>query len=133
MPHIVHLLLLPLVLLPLLPLAPSWPEAVDSLVWWGREHPTLWAPLVRGALWHLEHLASSPPPAPSPPPPLLSTPPPGERVCVVGGGPAGLHMALMLQDRGFTRVTIFERWLEGLGLMVGWSGLGMWEGRPWTP
>ena len=36
---------------------PSWPNLVDSVIAWGREHPTLWAPLVKRSLAHLEILA----------------------------------------------------------------------------
>jgi choline dehydrogenase-like flavoprotein len=31
------------------------------------------------------------------------------RICIVGGGPAGISAALYLQDAGFTRVTVLER------------------------
>ena len=36
---------------------PSWPNLVDSVIAWGREHPALWAPLIRMYLAHLEILA----------------------------------------------------------------------------
>ena len=32
-----------------------------------------------------------------------------DHVCIVGAGPAGLHMALSLKDKGYTDVTIFEK------------------------
>ena len=37
--------------------SPSWPNLVDSVIAWGREHPSLWAPLVKRSLAHLEILA----------------------------------------------------------------------------
>ena len=38
-------------------LSPSWPNLVDSVIAWGREHPSLWAPLIKTYLAHLEILA----------------------------------------------------------------------------
>ena len=32
-----------------------------------------------------------------------------ERVCIVGAGPAGVHMSLSLKKKGYTNVTIFEK------------------------
>ena len=32
-----------------------------------------------------------------------------ERVCIVGAGPAGLHMALSLKDKGYQKIRIFEK------------------------
>ena len=31
------------------------------------------------------------------------------RVCVVGAGPAGLHMALRLKEKGYTKVNLLEK------------------------
>ena len=31
------------------------------------------------------------------------------RVCIVGAGPAGVHMAKLLKDRNFTRVVLLEK------------------------
>ena len=41
--------------------------------------------------------------------PKITGPLPHERVCVVGAGAAGIHMALSLKKRGYNRVTIFEK------------------------
>ena len=35
---------------------PSWPDLVDSIIAWGREHPLVWTPLIRIYLGHLESL-----------------------------------------------------------------------------
>lgn len=40
---------------------------------------------------------------------LVCSVPRPERVCVVGGGASGLHMAWLLRRRGFLNTTVFER------------------------
>ena len=32
-----------------------------------------------------------------------------DRVCVVGAGPSGIHMAVSLRDRGYKNIRIFEK------------------------
>ena len=32
-----------------------------------------------------------------------------DKVCIVGAGPAGLHMALSLKDKGYQKIKIFEK------------------------
>ena len=41
--------------------------------------------------------------------PHIHGPAPFERVCIVGAGPAGVHMSLSLKKKGYTNVTIFEK------------------------
>lgn len=41
--------------------------------------------------------------------PQIYGPKPEERVCIVGAGPAGIHMSLSLKKKGFLNVTIFEK------------------------
>ena len=41
--------------------------------------------------------------------PKISGPQKDGRVCVVGAGPAGIHMALRLKEKGYTRVDILEK------------------------
>ena len=41
--------------------------------------------------------------------PNIVGPKSNERVCIVGAGPAGLHMALSLKDKGYQKVRIFEK------------------------
>ena len=41
--------------------------------------------------------------------PRIHGPKPRERVCIVGAGPAGIHMSLSLKKKGFSNVTIFEK------------------------
>ena len=41
--------------------------------------------------------------------PRIPGPSPADKVCIVGAGPAGLHMALELKLRNFTNIIIFER------------------------
>ena len=36
-------------------------------------------------------------------------PKPSDKVCIVGAGPAGIHMALRLKDKGYQRIKIFEK------------------------
>ena len=41
--------------------------------------------------------------------PEIHGPAPWERVCIVGAGPAGVHMSLKLKKMGYKNVTIFEK------------------------
>ena len=41
--------------------------------------------------------------------PKISGPRKDGRVCVVGAGPAGIHMALRLKEKGYTRVDVLEK------------------------
>ena len=41
--------------------------------------------------------------------PEIYGPAPWERVCIVGAGPAGVHMSLSLKKKGYKNVTIFEK------------------------
>ena len=41
--------------------------------------------------------------------PRIHGPAPWERVCIVGAGPAGVHMSLNLKQKGYSNVTIFEK------------------------
>jgi len=41
--------------------------------------------------------------------PRILGPKPREKVCIVGAGPAGLHMALELKQRNYTNIVILER------------------------
>ena len=41
--------------------------------------------------------------------PKIPGPATSDRVCIVGAGPAGVHMALSLKRRGFTNLTIYEK------------------------
>ena len=41
--------------------------------------------------------------------PEIHGPAPWERVCIVGAGPAGVHMSLSLKKMGYKNVTIFEK------------------------
>ena len=41
--------------------------------------------------------------------PKIAGPEKDGRVCVVGAGPAGVHMALRLKEKGYTRVDIMEK------------------------
>ena len=43
---------------------PSWPDLVDSIIAWGREHPLVWTPLIRMYLSHLESLVKTTKPYP---------------------------------------------------------------------
>ena len=41
--------------------------------------------------------------------PKIPGPSSRENICIVGAGPAGIHMAVGLKDMGFTDITIFEK------------------------
>ena len=41
--------------------------------------------------------------------PNINGPTPNEKVCIVGAGPAGLHMALSLKDKGYRNIRILEK------------------------
>ena len=41
--------------------------------------------------------------------PIINGPKENDHVCIVGAGPAGIHMALSLKDRGYKSVKIFEK------------------------
>ena len=41
--------------------------------------------------------------------PKIAGPEKDGRVCVVGAGPAGVHMALRLKEKGYTRVDLLEK------------------------
>ena len=41
--------------------------------------------------------------------PKINGPLKDDHVCIVGAGPAGIHMAVRLKDRGYQKITIFEK------------------------
>ena len=41
--------------------------------------------------------------------PRVTGPNPHDDVCIVGAGPAGIHMALSLKDQGYKQITMFEK------------------------
>ena len=41
--------------------------------------------------------------------PEISGPRQDENVCIVGAGPAGIDMALRLKDKGYSKITMFEK------------------------
>ena len=41
--------------------------------------------------------------------PIIHGPKPFEHVCIVGAGPAGIHMALSLKERGYSSIKVFEK------------------------
>ena len=41
--------------------------------------------------------------------PKIAGPQKTGRVCVVGAGPAGVHLALRLKEKGYTRVELLEK------------------------
>ena len=53
-----------------------------------------------------------------------------DHVCIVGAGPAGIHMALSLKDRGYKDVTIFEKTNRVGGKIkdVKFDGYYQWQG-----
>ena len=64
MPRTIFPLLFILFPLVLYFLWPSWPDLVDSIIAWGREHPLVWTPLIRMYLGHLESLVKTTKPYP---------------------------------------------------------------------
>ena len=64
MPRTITPLLFTLFPLVLYFLWPSWPDLVDSIIAWGREHPLVWTPLIRMYLGHLESLVKTTKPYP---------------------------------------------------------------------
>ena len=40
--------------------------------------------------------------------PKINGPKPGEKVCIVGAGPAGIDIAVRLKERGFKNITLLE-------------------------
>ena len=41
--------------------------------------------------------------------PKINGPKPHEHVCIVGAGPAGIHMAVSLKEKGYPNIKIFEK------------------------
>ena len=41
--------------------------------------------------------------------PKIKGPNRSDKICVIGAGPAGIHMALSLKRKGYQRITIFEK------------------------
>ena len=41
--------------------------------------------------------------------PTINGPKPKEKVCIVGAGPAGIHMAVRLKELGYKHLIIFEK------------------------
>ena len=41
--------------------------------------------------------------------PIINGPKQDEKVCIVGAGPAGIDMALRLKDKGYSKITMFEK------------------------
>ena len=41
--------------------------------------------------------------------PKINGPKPHEHVCIVGAGPAGIHMAVSLNEKRYTNIKIFEK------------------------
>ena len=64
---------------------------------------------VKAALAALQGTLSAPTAARGEPWPAIPGPSPSDKVCIVGAGPAGLHMALLLKRRGYSDLTIYEK------------------------
>ena len=64
---------------------------------------------LKAALAALEEVLKPTPAVRGEPFPSIPGPSPSDRVCIVGAGPSGLHMALMLKRRGYTDLTIYEK------------------------
>ena len=41
--------------------------------------------------------------------PSINGPNPDDKVCIVGAGPAGIHMAVRLKDHGYKNIVLFEK------------------------
>lgn len=41
--------------------------------------------------------------------PKINGPKPHEHVCIIGAGPAGIHMAISLKEKGYSNIKIFEK------------------------
>ena len=41
--------------------------------------------------------------------PKIKGPKQNDKICIIGGGPAGIHMALSLKRKGYPGITIFEK------------------------
>ena len=57
----------------------------------------------------LRQLLQTPNPAKGRPFPRIPGPRTGDRVCIIGAGPAGLHMATLLKKLNYANITIFEK------------------------
>ena len=64
---------------------------------------------LKAALSALEEVSKPTPAVRGEPFPSIPGPSPSDRVCIVGAGASGIHMALMLKNRGYTDVTIYEK------------------------
>ena len=62
--------------------------------------------------------------------PRINGPKPGENVCIVGAGPAGIDMALRLKDKGYSKLTIFEKTARvgGKSYDTQINGVYRWQG-----
>ena len=62
--------------------------------------------------------------------PSIIGPKPSDDVCIVGAGPAGIHMALSLKDKGYKDITIFEKTNRVGGKIkdVKFDGYYQWQG-----
>ena len=41
--------------------------------------------------------------------PKINGPKPSDHVCIIGAGPAGIHMAVSLKEKGYQNIKIFEK------------------------
>ena len=64
---------------------------------------------LKSALTALQEVIQPAPAVRGEPFPSIPGPSPSDRVCIVGAGPSGIHMALMLKRRGYTDLTIYEK------------------------
>ena len=62
--------------------------------------------------------------------PQITGPKLQDHVCIVGAGPAGIHMALSLKDKGYKDITIFEKTNRVGGKIkdVKFDGYYQWQG-----
>lgn len=44
--------------------------------------------------------------------PKILGPKPTDKVCIVGAGPSGLHIALSLNNKGYQKIKIFEKQVD---------------------